>query len=82
MDKGMPPQLSLSVQEIIALMDAAKDRGIGSFKGAGIEFVTTQVVRAQSKQRKIVPAAGPPKNAVDLALSLNSVSQEEDEPNE
>lgn len=76
MDKGEAP---ISVEDIIKLMDAAKDRGIGSFKGAGIEFMTTQVVRAQSKKQRVVPAKEPAKNAVDLALSLNSVSQEEDE---
>ncbi len=75
MDKGENP---LSVEDIIKLFDAAKDRGIGVFEGAGIKFTSTGVVRSQAKRQKIVPPKPEPKNAVDLALDLNGRTDEDE----
>ena len=73
--------MDLSVEDVIKLLDAAKERGIGTFEGMGIKFTSNGAIRAQTKKQKIVPPQPEPKNAVDLALELNGRKSDDEDEN-
>ncbi len=69
---------NISVSDALKLLEACKEKGVGSFEGFGLKFELGPKRATPKVSRRVNPDPPKPLNAVDLALEQSSRSTEED----
>ncbi len=69
---------NISVADALKLLEACKEKGVGSFEGFGLKFELGPKRAVPKVSRRVNPDPPKPLNAVDLALELASRNPEEE----
>ncbi len=73
---------NISVADALKLLDACKDKGVGSFEGFGLKFELGPKRAVPKVSRRVNPDPPKPLNAVDLALEQSSRNPGDDDAQE
>lgn len=65
----------MTLQDTIALFNAARAAGVTSFDSPDCKFTLAQDFRPITSTKKAVDRSGGPKNAIDLALELSGIPE-------